>query len=138
MTALAGIALIIAGVINLLVGFLALFPGLFEAGLTTPAAEADSFLTLLTTKYGLFALGHLVGAALQIAGGSNVTLIARPAHPLAHLLVVLIAVSFGLEAWGWLFKESITVLAVPGFVAGLACVFVYYACWGRAETGDGS
>jgi len=123
---LAGLSLIFAGIVNLVAGFMGLFPGLFEASVANAQSEgADSvgFLALLGTPYGRYAIAHLAGAGLQLAGGSWFGWLAR--SPLLHCVAVLCAVSLGLELWGWALKGTLSVLSVPGVVAAVLTATVY-------------
>jgi hypothetical protein len=112
------------------VGFLTLFPGLFEVGLSQTQvgdSQSSTFIALLATRSGLYALGHLLGSVLQLFGGSNIAVIAGRSNPLIHILIALAFVSLGLEAWGRLYKGYLTFFAFPGIVAGILCVYLYYA-----------
>lgn len=111
-----------------MVGFLALFPGLIEAGLAQSQVANENDITLMAlvkTGYGLYALCHLLGGGLQVMGGSNVGSLRNAGTPLTYALLALSALSFGLEAWGWFFKGSLTVFSIPGLVAGTLCLLLY-------------
>ncbi|MEN8159333.1 MAG: hypothetical protein ABFS41_04580 [Myxococcota bacterium] len=124
MSFLAGLSLMLAGVVNLLAGFLGLFPGLFEASAADPGSDsAVGWLELVGTPYGRYAVGHLVGSGLQLVGGSRIGRLMR--SPLFHGLAVLCAVSLGLELWGWALKETLSPLAAPGLVAAALTGLVY-------------
>jgi hypothetical protein len=136
---LTGLFLLCAGMVNLLAGFLAIFPGLLEVGLSRPpGADTDTVTlgSLLATPYGRYALGHLLGAAAQLAGGGYTTVIARARGPLVHSLAALCVVTLGLELWGWTFKGELTRLAIPGFAAALLCASLYVSrVAGRSRRG---
>lgn len=119
-----------SGLLNLFVGFLALFPGLFEVGLSQSQldnSQTNIFIALLTTSYGLYAISHLLGSTVQIFGGSYIWVIAGKSKSLIHSLIVFAVVSLGLEVWDWLYKGYVTFFAVPGIVAGAFCAYLYYA-----------
>ena len=139
MPSLAGFVLVVAGLLNFLVGFLALLPALLQLAMSTEPADATTsvdFETLLTTSYGRYALAHLLGGCLQCAGGSYAALLALGRGPWTHSFLALALVSLGLEAGGWWFKGSLTPLAAPGVVAAALCTFVYASIW-RARPGAG-
>lgn len=113
-----------SGIINLIVGFMALFPGMFEAGVSSTASEQENFFALLGTKYGLYAIALFVSAGVQMILGSYINLLVRARAIAIPVLSALIVVSVGLELWGYLFKSYLTVFAVPGIVAGLVCMYL--------------
>lgn len=115
-----------AGVVNLVAGFMGLFPGMFEASASTsgPANNGTvSLSALLGTPYGRYAVAHLVGAFLQLNGGSWIRVLVRA--PWTHALAVLCIVSLGLEIWAWALKGALTVLSVPGLLAAVLTAVVY-------------
>ena len=103
---------------------MALFPGMFEAGVSSAASEQETLLALLGTRYGLYAVALLAGAVVQSASGSYLHFMVRSRAIAVPMLTALIVVSFGLEIWSYFFKGHITVLAAPGFAAGLMCVYL--------------
>jgi hypothetical protein len=103
-----------------------LFPGLFEASVAdsrSEGADAVGWLALLGTPYGRYAIAHLVGASLQLAGGSAFGWLTR--SPLVHTLGLLCVVSLGLELWGWVLKGTLSPLSVPGLAAAVLTAAVY-------------
>ena len=115
-----------AGIVTLIAGFMGLFPGMLEASVSTSdSSEVDSvgLLSLLGTSYGRYAIAHLAGAGVQLAGGSWIRLLAHP--PSTHGLAVLCVVSLGLEVWGWVLKGALTALSAPGLAAGMLTAVVY-------------
>jgi len=124
----AALSLIIAGLANLIAGFLGLFPGMFEAAAANPqpdGTEAIRVSTLMATPYGRYALGHLAGAGLQLVGGSFFPWLARSGGPLLHGLALLCLVSLGLELWGWMLKGALSPLSVPGLAAAALVATTY-------------
>jgi hypothetical protein len=120
------LSLIAAGLVNLVAGFMGLFPGMFEASATsagTSDAGSIDLVTLVGTPYGRYALAHLAGAGLQLGGGSWIRLLAEP--PFTHSLAVLCFLSLSLEAWGWALKGSLTALSGPGLAAAVLTAMVY-------------
>ena len=112
-----------------MVGFLALFPGMFEAGMAQSQVANENDITLMAlvkTGYGFYALCHLLGGGLQVMGGSNVGILRNAGNPVIYALIVLSGLSLGLEAWGWFFKGSLTVFSIPGTVAGMLCLLLYF------------
>jgi hypothetical protein len=103
---------------------MSLFPGLFEAGVSNTAGAETDLLALLRTKYGLYALALLAGAAVQTATGSFFNLLLKSKSLVFPLLSILFAVSIGLEIWGYLFKGHITLFAVPGIAAASMCLYL--------------
>lgn len=123
---LAGLSLICAGIVNLVAGFMGLFPGLFEASAAGAPSQAEGsvgLLALVGTPYGRYAVAHLTGAVLQLSGGSWLGPLSR--SPLVHCLPVLCGVSLGLELWGWALKGTLSVLAAPGLAAALFTAVAY-------------
>ena len=116
--------LIIAGIVNLIVGFMVLFPGLFEAGVSDDMSPTQGLISLLTTRYGFYAIALLVGAFIQMTGGSYLNLIMKNSKMASQLLIILACLSIGLEIWGYAFKGSLTVFAIPGIVAGIMCFYL--------------
>jgi hypothetical protein len=118
------------------VGFLALFPGLFEVGLSQSRVDANQtgiFIVLLTTGYGLYAVSHLIGSAVQLLGGSYIWMIVRNNNQVIYAFIILAVISLGLEVWGWLYKGYPTFFAIPGIVAGSLCVYLYYSAFRRRD-----
>ena len=123
---LAGLSLILAGVVNLVAGFMGLFPGLFEASAANAQPEGAGsvgLLALLGTPYGRYAIAHLAGAGVQLAGGSWFEWLTR--SPFIHAVAALCVVSLGLEVWGWVMKGALSFLSVPGLVAAILTAIVY-------------
>ncbi len=125
MAVLAALSLLAAGMVNFFAGFMGLFPGLFEVAAADPESAETSVgvAELLRTPYGRYAVAHLVGAGLQMVGGSWLSLLTR--GPLIHGLVFLCAVSVGLEAWGWVLTGALSLWVVPGAVAGVSTGALY-------------
>ena len=133
----AGLALIAAGLVNLVAGFLGLFPALFEAAASGSGASSGAAATgdddlrvvdLLATPYGRYALANLLGAFAQMAGGSWIAQIVRAGAPLVHALAVLAALSLGSEVLTFALKGSLSALSAPG----LAAAGLVAAVWGLA------
>lgn len=134
-----GVLLIITGLINLIVGFLALFPGLFEVGVSEAQlgeSQPTSFIVLASTSYGLYAVCHLIGSAIQIIGGSYFSLVLAKNYPLIHALIAISAITLGLEIWSWYFKGYLTVFAIPGVMSGALCIHMYWATVSRHQEVD--
>lgn len=128
MSTLTALALIAAGVVNFIAGFLGLFPGLFEAGTGRPEGGASGsvgLVELLGTPYGRYAVGHLFGAGLQVAGAQLLRSAVLTTAPMVHVLALLAAASLGLEGWGWALKGSLSLLSLPGFAAAGLCLALY-------------
>lgn len=128
MSIIAGVSLILAGVVNLTAGLLGLFPGMFEAAVANPqsdGARSVGLASLLGTPYGRYAIGHVAGAGIQLAGGSWFVWLSRSQSPLYHSLGVLCLVSLGLELWGWALKVALSPLSTPGLAAAALSGIVY-------------
>ena len=128
MSIITGVLLILAGLVNLIAGFLGLFPGMFEAATANPQPEGAGSVglaSLLGTPYGRYAIGHIAGAGIQLAGGSWFAWLNRSHSPFFHSLVALCLVSLGLELWGWAFKGALSPLSIPGLAAAALSGIVY-------------
>lgn len=111
-----------------MVAFLAFFPSFFEAAVVQSRVANENEITLMalvTTSYGFYGLCHLLGGGLQLLGGSNLGSLRKAGSPLTLALLLLSALSLSLEAWGWFFKGSLTVMSIPGAVAGILCLLLY-------------
>lgn len=125
MVIITALSLLAAGMVNFFAGFLGLFPGLFELALGEPddAPESVGVLELLGTSYGRYAIGHLVGAGLQLVAGSWLGVLTR--GPLLHSLAALCVLCAGLEAWGWWLKGEFSAWALPGATASVLTGALY-------------
>jgi hypothetical protein len=103
---------------------MALFPGLFEAGVTDDMSASQGFIAMLTTRYGLYALALLEGAFIPMTGGSYIKLIVRNGRIATGLLITLACISITLEIWGFVIKGTVTIFAIPGAVAGIMCFYL--------------
>jgi hypothetical protein len=110
--------------VNLIVGFLSLFPGLFESGVSDGTPAGQGILALLGTRYGLYAIALLGGAAVQTTCGSYLNVLLRSKQVATPLLATLGGVSIGLETWSYFLKGYGTIFALPGVAAGVACLFL--------------
>ena len=119
-----GILLILTGVINLIVGFMALFPGLIEAGVSDDMSAPQGIVAILTKRYGLYALALLICSFIQMSGGSYINLIVRHNRMAIQSIIFLGSISIGLEIWAYIFKDSLTIFSIPGLAAGILCFYI--------------
>ncbi len=119
---LTTVLLLVVGMANFVAGLLALFPGLFQAGLTQGVNSGGGgpasvgLLDLLSTQYGALSVLLLGTAFLQFAAASWLHRLLASGPPLSYLVLLIALLSGAVEMWGWFFKSSLSLFNMLGLL----------------------